>query len=183
MKELKRWIISFITTILGMTLAILSLLMYNREGMDTMLYIGWAILAVSVLILLSASASYRIGKKRDGFDVLNCGIYGIIRQPVYISLILLILGMILIGQNYLSLVLGAASMVFMHIGMLDSEQLSIAKFGDDYNRYLQIVPRVNFINGVMRRFQGEKENPGKPAEEYENTSNDTNVDSLNAPRF
>lgn len=156
MGEIKRWIVSFITTVLGMTLAILSLLMYNREELDIMLYIGWAIIAIGVLILFSASVSYRVAHKRDGLSALNCGIYGIIRQPVYISLILLVIGMVLIGQNPLSLAIGLVSIVFMHIGMLDSEQSHIGKFGIDYRHYMQVVPRLDFITGVIRRFRGKE---------------------------
>jgi protein-S-isoprenylcysteine O-methyltransferase Ste14 len=34
--------------------------------------------------------------------------------------------------------------------VLREEQMSIEKFGDDYKRYMQKVPRMNLLVGVIR---------------------------------
>jgi len=40
--------------------------------------------------------------------------------------------------------------------VLREEQMSIQKFGDDYKRYMEKVPRMNFIAGVFRLAQRRK---------------------------
>jgi protein-S-isoprenylcysteine O-methyltransferase Ste14 len=34
--------------------------------------------------------------------------------------------------------------------ILQGEQLNLSKFGDAYGRYMQRVPRINFLAGLLR---------------------------------
>jgi len=37
--------------------------------------------------------------------------------------------------------------------VLREEQMSVEKFGDDYQLYMQEVPRMNFLLGIIRLLQ------------------------------
>jgi protein-S-isoprenylcysteine O-methyltransferase Ste14 len=69
---------------------------------------------------------------------------------MYLSFMLLILALMLISQHWLSVIFGIPVMVFLYMGMGVEEQSNIEKFGDDYIRYMDKVPRVNFLAGVIR---------------------------------
>jgi protein-S-isoprenylcysteine O-methyltransferase Ste14 len=66
---------------------------------------------------------------------------------------LLILALMLISQHWLSIIFGLPIVVFLYLGMRMEEQSNINKFGDHYIRYMDRVPRMNFLAGVIRLLQ------------------------------
>ena len=72
---------------------------------------------------------------------------------MYLSFLLLILALMLISQHRLSVIFGLPIVVFLYLGMRVEEQSNIKKFGDDYMRYMNRVPRMNFLLGLMRLLQ------------------------------
>ena len=85
--------------------------------------------------------------------VVDSGVYAVVRHPMYLSFTLLVLALMLISQHWLSIILGIPVMVFLYLGMRVEEQSSIKKFGDDYISYMDRVPRMNFLAGVIRLLQ------------------------------
>ncbi|MBC8444538.1 MAG: hypothetical protein H8D77_00265 [Chloroflexi bacterium] len=53
-------------------------------------------------------------------------------------------------QHWSSVVLGLASMVLAYVDTFKADQGCIEKFGDPYRQYMQRVPRVNFVLGLIR---------------------------------
>jgi protein-S-isoprenylcysteine O-methyltransferase Ste14 len=47
-------------------------------------------------------------------------------------------------------VLGLASLVLAYLDTFKADQYCIEKFGDAYRRYMERVPRVNFLAGIIR---------------------------------
>jgi protein-S-isoprenylcysteine O-methyltransferase Ste14 len=47
-------------------------------------------------------------------------------------------------------VLGLASMVLAYADTFKADQYCIEKFGDAYRDYIERVPRVNFVAGIVR---------------------------------
>ena len=64
-----------------------------------------------------------------------------------------ILVLMLISQHWLSVIFGLPIVVFLYLAMRVEEQSSIKKFGDDYIRYMDRVPRMNFLLGIIRLLQ------------------------------
>jgi protein-S-isoprenylcysteine O-methyltransferase Ste14 len=64
--------------------------------------------------------------------------------------ILIILALILIAQHWLSAIIGIPMTVLVYIGMREEERSNIEKFGDAYKRYIQSVPRMNLLVGVIK---------------------------------
>jgi protein-S-isoprenylcysteine O-methyltransferase Ste14 len=83
--------------------------------------------------------------------LVDTGIYAIVRHPQGGTAWLLInLGVMLIVQHWSSVALGVPSMVLVYLDTLKADQSCIEKFGDAYRRYMERVPRVNFVAGIMR---------------------------------
>jgi protein-S-isoprenylcysteine O-methyltransferase Ste14 len=49
-----------------------------------------------------------------------------------------------------SVIFGIPIVIFLYLGMRVEEQSNIKRFGDDYIRYIQGVPRINFVAGTIR---------------------------------
>ena len=65
-------------------------------------------------------------------------------------MILLSLALILISQHWLVVVIGVVAMMSVYLAMREEDGRLIEKFGDDYKRYMQSVPRMNFLVGFIR---------------------------------
>ena len=82
--------------------------------------------------------------------LVDSGIYGIVRHPQYLAGILINLAFILIAQNWVILILGIVSAVLFYIDTRNADRSCIEKFGDGYKRYIQSVPQINFLIGIIR---------------------------------
>jgi protein-S-isoprenylcysteine O-methyltransferase Ste14 len=82
--------------------------------------------------------------------VVDSGIYAVVRHPIYVSFMFYVVGLMLISQHWLSVIFGIPIIVFFYQCMLKEERYDIEKFGDDYKQYMQKVPRMNFLIGVIR---------------------------------
>jgi protein-S-isoprenylcysteine O-methyltransferase Ste14 len=56
----------------------------------------------------------------------------------------------LIAQHWTSVVLGLVSMVLAYADTFKADQYCIEKFGDAYRHYIERVPRVNFVAGIVQ---------------------------------
>jgi protein-S-isoprenylcysteine O-methyltransferase Ste14 len=91
--------------------------------------------------------------------LVTSGVYSIVRHPQYLSFMLLSLFFMLITQHWIVTALGITAIIMIYTGILPAaDQLNIEKFGQDYQRYMQKVPRANFILGMIRLWQ-RRENP------------------------
>jgi protein-S-isoprenylcysteine O-methyltransferase Ste14 len=83
--------------------------------------------------------------------LVDTGLYAIVRHPQGGTTWLLInLGILLIAWHWTSTVLGLLSMVLVYADTFKTDQACIEKFGDAYREYIQRVPRVNFVAGIVR---------------------------------
>jgi protein-S-isoprenylcysteine O-methyltransferase Ste14 len=104
--------------------------------------VSWLLLIFSIypvtagFILLK-----REGKPDNNFEntsaLVKSGIYGYIRHPLYLSIFLLGTGIMLKYPGALQLIFGAANMVALVITALTEEKEMIARFGEDYRRYMK----------------------------------------------
>lgn len=108
---------------------------------------GYVILGIgAIFIVLSVLGLIRKGSG----DVIDYGIYGVVRHPMYLGAILMFFSHILFGQSWMVIVSSIVGMVCCYLIMLTGEQKNIDKFGDDYIQYMQNVPRLNFLLGIKR---------------------------------
>ena len=77
--------------------------------------------------------------------------YAIVRHPqMGTAWLLMCVGLMLITQHWVSIALGVPAMVVVYLDLLKADQRLVEKFGDAYQRYIERVPRVNFVTGIIR---------------------------------
>jgi protein-S-isoprenylcysteine O-methyltransferase Ste14 len=131
---------------------------FNQPGLEVLKWAGWicwwtgVIFAVLPIITFRRKGGVARGESYMKTTVLvDTGIYAIVRHPQGgTAWLLLNLGVMLIAQHWSSVVLGLVSMGLVYADTFKADQYCIEKFGDDYKRYMQKVPRVNFVAGIIR---------------------------------
>ncbi|MCK4457034.1 MAG: isoprenylcysteine carboxylmethyltransferase family protein, partial [Thermoplasmata archaeon] len=120
-------------------------------------YAGWAILPVALLFFVSIVIYFRKeGEPGEGKSLMDTtvlvdsGTYAIVRHPQLLGGMLLVVASILISQHWLSAMIGVPPIVWGYSAAVKWEQGLLVKFGDDYKRYMQKVPRMNFLLGILR---------------------------------
>jgi len=132
-------------------------------GLQILFYVGWAILPVALLFFFSIVIYFkREGKPGEGKSLMNTtvlvdsGTYAIVRHPQALGSILLMSASILISQHWLAAIVGVPVILWMYLEEVTAEKGLMVKFGDDYKRYMQKVPRMNFILGIIRLLRRKK---------------------------
>lgn len=130
---------------------------YNHLGLRWVLYIGWCVWAVSValaiapMLILKRRGAVPRGKSYMGTTKLvDTGLYGVVRHPQYLGGLLFSVSMVLITQHWTCLAAGAGASVPFYLSVMEEDKAMVEKFGDDYRRYMERVPRLNAFAGLAR---------------------------------
>ncbi len=117
-------------------------------------YIGWIFWVVGMVLII---LSYYYIFFRKVKVLIESGIYSIIRHPMYLGGILAIfVATIFLYQHWLFVIIGIPGIASWYLISRQEERLNIERFGDDYKRYMQRVPRMNFLVGVIRLIRTKK---------------------------
>jgi len=134
-------------------------------GLIIPFYVGWLTLVVALFFFFSLIIYFRKeGKPGQGKSLMdttvlvNSGTYAIIRHPMALGGILLMLASILISQHWLAAIVGVPISVWTYTEQVEAEKGLIVKFGDNYKRYMQKVPRMNLFLGILRFVKRRREN-------------------------
>ena len=119
---------------------------------------GWIIWAVGMVLVMAPINQFpRLGgvPKRKSFvhttQLVDTGIYAVVRHPQYTGGIYAIFVTTLLWYpHWLFGVLGIIGATLTYLSTKDEDKRLIEKFGDDYIRYMQRVPRINFLLGIIR---------------------------------
>jgi len=136
---------------------ILVFVFYNYYSLDFLVYAGWILLIFSVVIIWLAGGEFR---KKGGAPkgesivhtsvLVDSGVYAVVRHPQYLGFILFVLALVLMSQHWLSVISGVLGSALFYRDILREEQMSVEKFGDAYKRYMERVPRMNLLIGILR---------------------------------
>jgi protein-S-isoprenylcysteine O-methyltransferase Ste14/NAD-dependent dihydropyrimidine dehydrogenase PreA subunit len=126
-------------------------------GIQPLFYMGWALLPVALLFFFSIVIYFkRDGKPGEGKGLMDTtvlvdsGTYAIVRHPQVLGGILLMIASILISQHWLVAIVGVIVAASGYKIQVKLEKGLLVKFGDDYKRYMEKVPRLNFLLGIIR---------------------------------
>jgi protein-S-isoprenylcysteine O-methyltransferase Ste14 len=150
-------LLSSIASVLTVAQIVLAFFLHGR-GFETLKWAGWICLwASGIFGILPIITFRRKGGVPKGESymktttLVDTGIYAIARHPQGGTAWLLInLGVMLIALHWSSIVLGLVSMCLVYADTFKTDQSCIEKFGDAYERYMERVPRVNFVAGIIR---------------------------------
>ncbi|MBL7183398.1 MAG: isoprenylcysteine carboxylmethyltransferase family protein [Anaerolineae bacterium] len=155
--SLHPFLLSSVASVLTVAQIILAFF-FNQPGSEALEWAGWicvwtsAIFGVLPIITFRRKGGVAKGKSYMKTTVLvDTGIYAVVRHPQGSTAWLLInLGVMLIARHWTSVVLGLVSMGLVYADTFKADQYCIEKFGDAYKRYMERVPRVNFVVGIIR---------------------------------
>ena len=88
--------------------------------------------------------------------IVDSGTYGIVRHPQFLGCILLMFASILISQHWAAIITGIPISAYFYAELPKDERGLIVKFGDDYKSYMQNVPRMHFLLGIVRLLRRRK---------------------------
>jgi protein-S-isoprenylcysteine O-methyltransferase Ste14 len=131
---------------------------FSEPRLPGLRVVGWAtwtlgtVFAIVPILALRTRGRVPQGKSyMETTTLVDTGIYAIVRHPQGGTAgILLNLALALIGQHWLLAVLAAVGMVLIYIDTFKADVACIDKFGQEYVHYMQQVPRVNFVAGLLR---------------------------------
>ena len=155
-KEASYSILFFIVTII---IAITSVLSENLNELfipvpllsnDYTIFIGVFLLflnlIISFLALIQMRDSWRVGiKEDDKSKLINDGIFGITRNPYFLSYIVLFLAYILLVANILLIISSLIAVFSIHKMIMKEEKYLEALHGEKYLDYKNNVPRYFLI--------------------------------------
>ncbi len=98
------------------------------------------ILIVFAVYLASKGQSIVFDKKRGKSSVIQKGVFNVVRHPVYLSEILLYLGLLALNMSLAALGIWIAVSIFLHYISRYEESLLVDRFGEEYKQYMRRVP-------------------------------------------
>lgn len=162
MSQWKLYILSFIWVPLLVAQIIMVFIfgIFNEAGLDLVMYFGWVVWAISFIFgfvpIFTLKRKGEVAKGKSYVHtkvIVDTGLYSIIRHPQYTAGILFSFALILWAQNWLVLALGAVVIPLLYIDIVMADKHEIEKFGDEYKKYMERVPRANFILGIIRQLR------------------------------
>jgi protein-S-isoprenylcysteine O-methyltransferase Ste14 len=119
-------------------------------------YIGWTFWTMGIILVI---LSYYYVYFRKTENLIDSGIYATVRHPLYLGWILSIfVATVFLYQHWVFLAIGIPGVVSIYLIAGQEELSNIEKFGNDYKLYMQEVPRMNLVVGIIqliRRRRGE----------------------------
>jgi protein-S-isoprenylcysteine O-methyltransferase Ste14 len=130
----------------------------RQPGNEALRWIGWilwwtgAVFGWLPIFTLRRRGGVAKGKSYVHTTVLvDTGIYAIVRHPqMGTTWLLMCIALMLITQHWVSVALGVPAMALAYLDLVKADQRLVEKFGDAYRRYMERVPRVNFVSGIIR---------------------------------
>jgi protein-S-isoprenylcysteine O-methyltransferase Ste14 len=103
------------------------------------------ILPAAVVVILSAylaktGLSIVFHEVREKPEVIRKSVFGVVRHPIYLSEILLYLGLLILSLSLAATIVWIIAFVFLHYISRYKERQLLAQFGKDYELYMREVP-------------------------------------------
>jgi protein-S-isoprenylcysteine O-methyltransferase Ste14 len=130
---------------------------YNGLGLDWVANLGWLVLTVSAVFgWLPIFEFRRRGGVAEGESYMHTtrlvtsGVYSVVRHPQFLAGILITVSMMLVSQHVHSVVAGLVASVVYASDVPPADARLVEKFGEPYVRYMERVPALNFVSGLLR---------------------------------
>jgi protein-S-isoprenylcysteine O-methyltransferase Ste14 len=101
--------------------------------------IGFMFVAASAF-LARKGLSIVFDEKRENPGVIRKSVFGVVRHPIYLSEIVLYLGLLMFSLSLAAAAILFMSMFFFHYIAKQEEMLCLKRYGDEYRQYMHDVP-------------------------------------------
>ena len=108
---------------------------------------GYTILGIGAFFFILSVFTLR---RKGTSNVVDSGIYGIVRHPMYLGAMVMFFSHIFLGQNWIVVISTIVAIICCYLIVQLGCQRNIERFGDDYRLYIQKLPRMNFFAGLIR---------------------------------
>jgi protein-S-isoprenylcysteine O-methyltransferase Ste14 len=117
------------------------------SGIEELVVVGYVIFGIGAFFYVLSALTLRI---KGISNIVDSGIYGIIRHPMYLGAMIMFFSHIFFGQNLMVAISTTVAIVCCYLIILSEDESDIEKFGDGYKRYMEKVPRINVVLGIIR---------------------------------
>jgi protein-S-isoprenylcysteine O-methyltransferase Ste14 len=126
--------------------------------------LGWIVWAVGMVLIMAPIITFpKKGNVPKGksymhtTQLVDTGIYAVVRHPQYIGGILAIfVATLLLYPHWLFAVLGISGAAILYWSTKPEDKRLVERFGDNYLAYMQRVPRMNLIRGIIRVWRSQR---------------------------
>ena len=139
----------------GISVAVFFYLSSTLDVPDASLLIrtlAWIILASGVFLIVLSTATL-IRNRETG--LIDRGIYAIVRHPMYLGAMLAFLSWIFFLPHWIVALVSFVNIAVVYWFILQGERQNLIKFGDAYISYMENVPRINLLAGIMRKIMSQ----------------------------
>jgi protein-S-isoprenylcysteine O-methyltransferase Ste14 len=151
-------LLAWIWSALLLLQVILAFFVFREPKIQALSVAGWVLWTLgTVFAILPIWALRTKGHVPEGKSymattaLVDTEIYAIVRHPQGGTAgLLLNLALVLLGQQWLLVILAVVGMALIYMDTFGADEACIAKFGEEYERYMKRVPRVNFVAGLLR---------------------------------
>ena len=148
----QRTVDNLLMSVVGVVFAVNILLLSGvatkaTPAIEALVILGWIVLVAGALLVILSFVTLR----RSGIDnLVNVGVYKVVRHPMYVGGMMMFISHALFGQ---SVVIGLSTFVglcccYLLVRLEDLKL--IEKFGRQYEKYALEVPGVNLLLGLAR---------------------------------
>lgn len=137
------------------SLVILVALDWGHGAIRPMVYAGYALFVPAAALVVPAFVGLgHRGRPESGWEpttqLVESGIYRVVRDPLYLGSAVFVLGEMLIIQSVVSAALGAVAILCFWMASRMEVAFNLEKFGNDYRGYMERVPMWNIVSGLLR---------------------------------
>jgi protein-S-isoprenylcysteine O-methyltransferase Ste14 len=108
---------------------------------------GWILLGLGVLLVLLSSWTLL---RHRGKGLIDWGIYGLVRHPMYLGAMLLFISWSFLLPHWTTLALTTLNVAIVYRFILQADSRNVEVFGKEYEQYAKEVPRINIMAGFIR---------------------------------
>ena len=128
---------------------------YKMPVSEIVQFIGDILVFVAIALAIIALGTLKVrGKPEKGIEdtkvLIEGTIFGVIRHPLYLGLMIWGISQILKIQSILATILGVTAIFCFWMAAKKEDEFNINKFGDGYREYMRKVPMCNVFKGLRR---------------------------------
>lgn len=123
--------------------------------------LGWIVWAVGMVLVMAPIILF---PRRGGVEkgkafvhttkLVDTDLYSVVRHPQYLGGILSIFVTTpLLYPHWLFVAMGVPAIILLYASTRVEDRYLVEQFGEDYRDYMQRVPRMNLVLGLIRRWR------------------------------